>query len=94
MSEGALQAYFKRQAKQHGVLWRKIRFEGQRGCPDIFLAYGGKVVLVELKNPNKRGRLSELQRRQIKKLTDVGIAALVIDNRDDVDEIIREITTA
>ena len=90
-TEGALQRYFKRQAKAHGVLWRKIKFEGQRGCPDVLLARAGTVVLVELKNPNTRGRLSELQKRQIKKLTDAGIETHVIDKREEIDSLIRSI---
>jgi hypothetical protein len=90
-TEAALQAYLKRQAKAHGILWRKIKFEGQRGCPDILLARGGKVALVELKSPSKKGRLSELQKRQIEHLTDVGIAVHVTDDRDEIDEIIRSL---
>ena len=91
-SEGALQTYFKRKAKQESVYWRKIRFEGQRGCPDVLIAFSGRIVLVELKRPDKKGRLSEIQKRQIKKLTDVGIEALVIDSKEEIDALIRDIT--
>mgnify|MGYP003662142891 FL=1 len=45
------------------------------------IAYGGKVVLVELKNPNKQGRLSEIQVRQIAKFKQVGIKVHVVDNK-------------
>lgn len=89
MTEGTLQRYFKRQAKLAGILWRKIKFEGQRGCPDVLIAKGGKVVLVELKNPNGKGKLSEIQKRQIKKLADAGIEAHVIDTQKDIDDIIK-----
>ena len=92
MSEGSLQRYFKRQAKTHGVFWVKVQAVGQRGFPDVLIAYGGKLALVELKNPNKKGRLSKLQERQIKKLTDAGIAAQVIDSREDIDTLIRSLT--
>lgn len=90
MTEGSLQRYFKRQAKLAGILWRKIKFEGQRGCPDVLIAKGGKVVLVELKNPNGKGKLSEIQKRQIKKLTDAGIEALIIDTQKEVDDVIKK----
>tara|TARA_R110000824_G_scaffold30128_8_gene99425 strand:- start:198 stop:485 length:288 start_codon:yes stop_codon:yes gene_type:complete len=91
-TEGALQSYFKRQAASHGILWRKIKFEGQRGCPDILIAYQSKIVLIELKSPTKKGRLSELQKRQIKKFKDVGITVHVVDNKEQVDNAISEIT--
>ena len=74
MTEGTLQRYFKRQAKLAGILWRKIKFEGQRGCPDVLIA---------------KGKLSEIQKRQIKKLTDAGIEAHVIDTQKDIDDIIK-----
>ena len=93
MSEGLLQAYFKRKAKQERVYWRKIKFEGQRGCPDCLIAFEGRIVLVELKRPDKRGWLSELQKKQIKRLTDAGIEAHVIDSKDGIDAIIKDITT-
>lgn len=91
-TEGALQRYFKRQAASHDVLWRKIKFEGQRGCPDLLIAYKGKIVLIELKSPNKKGRLSEIQIRQIKKFKDVGITVHVVDNKEQVDNVIQDIT--
>lgn len=93
MTESTLQAYFKRQAKQKGVYWRKIKFEGQRGCPDVLIAFSGRIVLIELKHPNGKARLSELQKKQIKRLTDAGIEAQVIDNKDGIDAIIKDITT-
>ena len=55
------------------------------------IAYGGKVVLVELKNPNKQGRLSEIQVRQIAKFKQVGIKVHVVDNKEQINNVIREI---
>ena len=91
MTEGSLQRYFKSACTKEGILWRKIKFEGQRGCPDLLIAYKGKIVLIELKSPNKKGRLSEIQIRQIKKFKDVGITVHVVDNKDQIDNVIREI---
>jgi|TARA_R110000823_G_scaffold306886_2_gene429392 hypothetical protein len=90
-TEKALQKYCKKQAHAKGVLWYKIKFEGQRGCPDVLLAYKGKIIFVELKSPTGKGKLSELQSHQIKKLTDAGIAARVTDSREEVDKIIQEL---
>ena len=94
LSEGRLQAYFKNQCKARGVFWRKIAFEGQRGCPDVMIAYGGRVFFVELKNPNKKGKLSKLQRRQMQYLTAVGVTCYVIDDKEGIDNVIRDIITA
>tara|TARA_R110000751_G_scaffold170172_3_gene276832 strand:+ start:2128 stop:2412 length:285 start_codon:yes stop_codon:yes gene_type:complete len=91
MSEGSLQAYFKNQCKARGVFWRKIKFEGQRGCPDVMIAYEGRVLFVELKNPNGKGELSALQVRQILKLNAAGVTCHVTDSKDGVDDVIRKL---
>ena len=90
-TEGALQRYFKAACVRNGILWRKIRFEGRRGCPDNLIAYEGRIVLVELKSPSKKGRLSALQIEQAKKFAQVGVKVRVADNQETVDEIIKQI---
>jgi hypothetical protein len=91
VSEKGLQNYFRHQAKLHGILWRKLKFEGRRGAPDVLVAWGGKMVLVELKNPNKRGRLSKIQELEIERFRAAGVDVRVTDNRGDIDDIIREL---
>ena len=49
-------------------------------------------MLVELKNPNKQGRLSEIQIRAIKHFKDVEIEVYVVDNKEEIDRVIRDIT--
>tara|TARA_R110000765_G_scaffold48738_1_gene99417 strand:- start:803 stop:1090 length:288 start_codon:yes stop_codon:yes gene_type:complete len=93
-SEASLQRYFKATCKTFGMLWRKIEFTGRRGCPDVFVAYDNKIILVELKSPTKKGKLSALQTRQIKQLRDAGVDVRVIDNREDIDDVIRELRDA
>ncbi len=88
--EGSLQNYFKDQCALRGILWRKIKFEGRRGGPDTLIAKHGRAVFIELKNPNKRGRLSSLQDRQIMHMTDVGLDVRVIDSREGIDNVIGE----
>lgn len=89
--EGSLQAYMKKQCKNHGILWRKIRFEGVNGAPDTIIAFGGKVMLLELKNPNGNGVVAEQQRRRIQEFTNVGIIARIISTRGMVNAAIAEI---
>jgi len=61
------------------------------GMPDrIILLPDSKVMWVELKTDN--GRLSDVQRYRHKKLKDSGQDVRVIWNREDVDELVAEIT--
>lgn len=92
MSEASLQRYFKREAEKAKIFWRKIKFEGVRGCPDVLIAHRGKVALVELKNPNERGVVSKLQSRTIDRLRKAGIEVYIIDNKDSIDALIRNLT--
>ena len=92
MSEASLQRYFKREAAKHKVFWRKIQWVGHRGCPDVFVAYKGRVLLVELKNPNQKGQLSRQQDRMIRNLIDVGGEVQVAASKEEVDRVIRSLT--
>jgi hypothetical protein len=94
MSERSLQEYFKREANKAGIFWRKIEFTNRRGCPDVFCAVKGKIVLCEIKNPNKKGKLSTIQTATIRRLRDAGVTVHVIDSREKVDAIIRGLTGA
>ena len=91
MSERILQNYFKREAAKHDILWRKIKFEGRRGCPDVMIAAKGKIKLVEIKTPSLKGKLSALQGRQMQKFKDVGIEVKIVDSRRKVDAVIKDI---
>ena len=90
--EGALQRYFKAKVKAHGVFWRKIKFEGQRGCPDTIIAKNGRVMFVELKTPTGDGELSALQVYQINEMSGAGMDVRVINTREAIDHVIKEIT--
>ncbi len=89
--EKNLQTYFRNTCEAAGILWRKIRFEGRRGCPDTLVAKNGKAVLVELKNPNRRGLLSKLQIRQIADLRAAGLDVRVVDSKEELDMIVKEL---
>jgi len=92
--EGKLQAYFKRRCAEENIFWRKIAFEGQRGCPDILVAKGGKVIFVELKNPNGKGVAAALQVAQMKKMVDAELDVAVIQTKEGVDYVIEELKEA
>jgi hypothetical protein len=90
--EGRLQRFFKQHAKDNDVLWRKIKFEGRRGCPDTLLVYEGRVMLVELKNPNKQGKLSRSQTNETNRLKLAGVDVRIINSREEIENAIRFIT--
>jgi len=91
-SEKALQKYLMSQAAANGVYARKVAAIGRVGFPDVFLAFNGIVTLVELKNPNGKGRLSHMQEREIARLRDQGVAVAVIETKEQADAYIDALT--
>ena len=83
--EGALQEYRKTQGSGFGILFHKVESRSARGFPDVFLAYDGRIVLVELKNPTGCGRLSKLQERCIGQLRSQGVIVLVVASKAEAD---------
>jgi len=64
---------------------------GNNGVPDrIVIVPGGRVVFVELKAPGKKP--TQLQQFQQDRLRAMGCDVRVIDSREGVDELIRELT--
>ena len=94
MSEALLQNYLIKQAKANGIYARKLVAVGQTGFPDVMIAINGNALFIELKNPNGKGELSKKQGREISKMKAVGLQVVVLDNRKDIDDVIRLITDA
>ncbi len=90
--EGKLQSYFKRRCAEEDLLWRKMEWSGRRGGPDCFVAGRGKIVLVELKNLNGKGRPSKLQEKEIERLITYGVDARIIDSKEGIEDVIKEFT--
>lgn len=86
--EKSLQNYLLLQAVKHGVYARKVAAQGHVGFPDVFLAKGGQVVLVELKSPTEKGRLSKKQERESERIRDHGVPVWVVATQEGVDAII------
>ena len=93
-SEKALQRYLILRAELHDIYARKVQAVGHVGFPDIFLARKGHIVLVELKSPTGKGRLSRKQEKEIERLRDEGVNVHVIDNHEEADEIIKNLADA
>ena len=93
-SERSLQDYLLRRAKANGIYARKLVAVGHTGFPDVLLAVHGHAIFVELKSPTGRGRLSRKQANEIERMAEAGLAVLLIDTKEKVDELIVEIFDA
>lgn len=91
MTERLLQTSLFRLAEAHGIYARKMQAVGHTGFPDVMLAYGGKVIFVELKSPTKRGILSEKQKREIGRLEAAGASVHIAETKASVEEIVKNI---
>ena len=93
-SEKDLQHYLIVSAELHDIFCRKIQAVGHVGFPDVFLARSGRIVLVELKSPTGRGRLSRKQEKEIERLRNEGINVYIIDTFAEADNVIRQLADA
>ena len=91
--EKHLQQYCKARARLHGISFFKLVAIGQRGFPDVMLiAPRGRIVFLELKNPNNtQGVISESQRRIISTLCGLGCDARVVQTKLEIDHVIETI---
>ena len=81
-------------AEAHEIYCRKVVAVSRTGFPDIFLARHGRIVLVELKSPTGRGRLSKKQGREIERLKNVRINVYVIDSYEGAADVIKNLADA
>ena len=86
-SEKDLQNHLFRLAA-HKIYCRKVVAVARVGFPDILLAHKGQTVLVELKSPTGKGRLSKMQEREIARLTEAGVHVEIISAFEDADTLI------
>ena len=93
-SERNLQRYLIISAELHDIFCRKVQAIGHVGFPDMFLARNGRIVLVELKSPTGRGRLSRKQEKEIERLRNEGINVYVIDSYAGADDVIKNLADA
>lgn len=87
---GKLQAALKTAVQTSGGQYRKVRYEGRRGCPDCLIWWEWPcVALVEVKAPGDR--YSKLQEREVERLRAAGWPVYTATSIADVDAIVREV---
>lgn len=79
--------------KKRGCLYYKFESPGNPGVPDrIVITPAGRVVFVELKTPV--GRLSNLQKYQIKRMRDTGVEVRTVKGWDEAKAFVEEVVGA
>lgn len=88
VSEKAIERYLVEQAKLNGLPCLKYSNPNMVGYPDRLLVLpGGGVIWVELKS---RGRKpTKIQQLRMAELSEMGHTVRVIDNKADIDELIK-----
>lgn len=90
MREKEVESYLRKKCLERGWLCEKFIPDNDNGMPDrLVLLPDGMVAWVELKTDD--GKLSELQKYQHKKLSDLGQLVFVAWNRGEVDNAVSEI---
>jgi hypothetical protein len=75
-------------AENNGWIARAMPYRGRRGCRDYAFYGFGQIVLMECKR-EKDGKLSWNQRKERKRLADVGVTVHVVNNAELGIEILR-----
>ena len=87
---GKLQAHLKRVVQQSGGQYRKVRWEGRRGCPDCFVWWTWpRAAFIEVQAEGDR--YSKLQEREVARMQHAGIPVYTVSTIEGIDMIVSEI---
>lgn len=85
-----LQERLKKLVQGSGGQYRKVRWEGRRGCPDCFVWWTWpRAAFVEIKAGNDR--FSKLQEREVMRMWNDGIPVFTARTMEDIDAIVEVI---
>lgn len=88
VSEKSIERYLTKQAIQNGLPCLKYANPNMVGYPDRLLVLpGGRVIWVELKSKGRKP--TKIQLMRINELTGMGHQVKVIDNKADIDELLK-----
>ena len=87
---GKLQDRLRHLVQQSGGQYRKVRWEGRRGCPDCLIWWDWpSLAFVEIKVGDDR--LSGHQQREIERMRADGIPVFTAKTIEDVEKIVSEV---
>ncbi len=90
MKEKEIETYLRMRISSFGGRAYKFVSPGNDGVPDRLVCLpGGKVIFVELKTAG--GKLRPLQAAQIRRLQALGFPVLIINSKNQVDELIESL---
>ena len=85
-----LQEHLKKRVQGSGGQYRKVRWEGRRGCPDCFVWWEWPhAAFVEIKAD--RDVLSAIQRREVERMREDGMPVYIATSVADLEEIIEKV---
>ena len=87
---GKLQAHLKDVVQKSGGQYRKVRWEGRRGCPDCYVWWTWpRVAFVEVKADDDR--YSKIQAREVERMKRAGIPVYTVRTLEDIDRVVAEV---
>ena len=86
--EGIIEKYLVAQSDKHGFLCRKFVSPGRQGVPDRIVIGKGHTVFIELKS--QTGKLSEIQKQEIKRMLKHGADVRVYNSKQQIDDFFKE----
>jgi hypothetical protein len=88
--EKQIEKYLRLRVEERGGVCMKFVSPGQDGVPDrIVVMPGGRVYFVELKT--ETGKLSRIQKYQLKRLTDLDQICSVVYGKEGVNEFLKDL---
>ena len=91
MTEKQLEEKLVKAVKNRGGIAYKFTSPSRTGVPDrLVVLPGGKIGFVEVKKP-KKGKLSKIQKRELKKLTALKCKCYVLNDPLDIQSILVDI---
>ena len=87
---GRLQSHLKHVVQHSGGQYRKVRWEGRRGCPDCFVWWTWPhVAFIEIKAD--KDRVSKVQDQEIQRMRNYGVPVYIARSNEEIDEIVEKV---
>lgn len=84
---GKLQGHLRKLVQGSGGQYRKVRYEGRRGCPDCLVWWEWpQIAFIEIKAEGDR--YSKLQEREVERMQSAGVPVFTARTAEDVEKII------
>ena len=83
MTEAKLQAKIIKKFKSAHAFCEKMESRSAVGFPDLLAMKDCRVLLIEVKHPNGRGVLEDLQVEKIAEIRALGLVVVVVDSLED-----------